>query len=147
MNPLRKNKIAGIFQDLEKNTYDSQGYEMETPSEEVYQALRHFLCRIPDGLFEILSAGDVERLQGGDIIIALNDSTNLSNLCIVLGKDFANFFYVDYAQKVESMEETNSVENLLENINFITYSNLFIGKLNKCKAPLPMYPQNFSHVL
>ena len=139
MNTIRENKIQGIFEDLEGNCFDSQGYRMKEPSKVIYQFLRDFLLGIPDDFFSLLVSQDMERLPEGNIIIIVRNRLNKTSLGIMIGDDFANSFYTE-KKKTISIVRTKKMEDLLNSKDFLISIQDFINKLNReCSTPSPVY--------
>lgn len=124
----RNDKIIDILRKVRTDNYDSQGYEMISTPEKIYQSLSNFLLSISDDYFTRLKVHNIERLPEGHICVTLEDNTNKALLGVILGEDFANFSYTHRWEVIMEIE-AQSVELLVLENSFNEAVNLFIENI------------------
>lgn len=129
MKMERINKIKDILKALRTDNFDSQGYRMKDTPEKIYQSLERFLFGITEKYFDEFEPYNFERLPEGHVFIVLRDKINRATLGIMLGENFANFFY-SFRRETICIVEANSVEILLSNVDFNKSVDKFIKDLN-----------------
>jgi hypothetical protein len=129
MKTERINKVKDILKALRTDNFDSQGYKMKDTPEKIYQSLERFLFGITEKCFDEFELYDFERLPEGHVFISLSDEINKATFGIVLGENFANFFYTYHWEDVCTVE-ANSVEILLSNVDFNKSVDKFMNDLN-----------------
>lgn len=135
METLRINKIENIFRHLEQDTIDAEGIKMVIPSPEAYKCLENFLLQIDDSLFSLLNDESAERLPGGTLVVNWRNGNNKIVLGVLIGKNFANFFYSP-KKGTSVLAETKSVKELLSNKDFLSATQNLLEKRREKSAIL-----------
>lgn len=129
METLRKDKVENILRHVENDNFDMDGIRMVIPPPEAYKSLENFLLKMDERLFALLNEVSAERLPGGTIVVNWRNANNRVVLCVLLGENFANFFYSP-KKGVRTLGETECPELLLANKDFLECTKDLLEQLS-----------------